>query len=528
MTDKTVFEYPLDLIVTTDAHYYSPKLGTDSPSYKKYDATNQKAVKDSPAIIAAAFAQIAKCNCKNIIFCGDATCDGDYNSHIEFIKILYALKKCGKRIFAITSTHDYQDNGLTNCYTGNVKTKIPAAKREELAKMYHSFGPDEAFSKFEMSYAVMLDSNYILLALNSDKNGKGRSGFSAEHRQWITEIAEAASKCNKRVLAFTHHPIISPSPIYSIIGKNDMMGDHCEISKFLADLGISLVFTGHSHVHNISYCFSQSGNILYDISTSALAGYPGYYRRVRICGDNIHISSEEIKESVSGINSLSDYLENKFLGMIDNTLDAAASDMDTFAACVDSMSIRPNVSYRIGWLIRPIAKLLKRLKLSTFARLVKSETSKADLSEVNNIKVIDLIRQLVLHLYSGNPPYNPNTAEYKTVMGLIVIFDGIFKILHIKFRLRDLLEPLLYNSTIDDRNTDIPYTANAKEIDSVCNNKYAETVVDSKKSPVVLMILILILIVFLPLIPIAAILLLLGAGINEIVYFKKIRGIKDE
>ena len=52
--NDTVFEYPLDLIVMTDAHYYSPKLGIDTPSYKKYDSTNQKAVKDSPAIISAA------------------------------------------------------------------------------------------------------------------------------------------------------------------------------------------------------------------------------------------------------------------------------------------------------------------------------------------------------------------------------------------------------------------------------------------------------------------------------------------
>ena len=32
-----------------------------------------------------------------------------------------ALKKCGKRVFAITSTHDFQDNGLTSCYTEDIK-----------------------------------------------------------------------------------------------------------------------------------------------------------------------------------------------------------------------------------------------------------------------------------------------------------------------------------------------------------------------------------------------------------------------
>lgn len=526
--NDTVFEYPLDLTVITDTHYYSAKLGVDTPSYKKYDATNQKAVKDSPEIIAAAFAQIAKSECENVIFCGDATCDGDYDSHVEFIELLYALKKCGKRVFAITSTHDYQDDGMTNCYTGNVKTKIPSAKRDELSEMYHSFGPDQAFSQFEMSYAAELDRNYILLALNSDKNGKGRSGYSPEHRAWIAKIANAAQQCSKRVIAFTHHPILSPSPVYSLIGKNDMMGEHDEIKNFLADLGISLVFTGHSHVHDISYDFSPNGNVIYDISTSALAGYPGFYRTVRICGNNVHISSVATTERVEGIDNLPDYLENKFIGMIDNTLNAAATDIDAFAACVDSMSVHPNVSYRIGWLIKPIARLIKRLKLGVFAKWVRSETHGADLTSAEDVGVFDFIRRLVLHLYSGNAPYTPDTAEYKIVIGFINIIDSVFALLRIKFRLSKLIRPLLYNSGIDDREADMPYTADEKTVKSVCNNKFEETVSESKKGPAVLAVLILTVIILLPLIPIIAVLLLIGAAINEIIFSKKIRGNSNE
>ena len=526
--NDTVFEYPLELIVMTDAHYYSPKLGIDTPSYRKYDSTNQKAVKESPVQISAAFAQSAKSDCENVIFCGDATCDGDYDSHVEFIELLYALKKCGKRVFAITSTHDYQDDGMTNSYTGDIKTKIPSAKRDELLKMYHSFGPDEAFSQFEMSYAAELDENYILLALNSDKNGKGRSGYSAEHKAWIAKIANAAGQCGKRVLAFTHHPILSPSPAYSLIGKNDMMGEHEEIKDFLADLGIGLVFTGHSHVHDISFDFSPSGNIFYDVSTSALAGYPGLYRTVRICGSNVHIESVATTEKVSGIENLPDYFENKFISMIDRTLDAAASDIDTFAACVDTMSIHPNVSYRIGWLVKPFARLIKKLKLGVFAKWVKSETHGADLSSAENESMFGLIRQLVLHLYSGNAPYTPDTAEYKIVIGFINIIDSVLKLLHIKIKLADLVRPLLYNSGIDDISADLPLNADRKSVNAICNNKYEETVFESKKGPAVLTILILAIIILLPLIPVIAVVLLLGAGINEIIFRKQIRGEKYE
>ena len=45
------------------------------------------------------------------------------------------------------------------------------------------------------------------------------------------------------------------------------------------DLGFDFVLTGHTHMHNISYC--KIGNKkFYDISTAALTGCPPYYRQI--------------------------------------------------------------------------------------------------------------------------------------------------------------------------------------------------------------------------------------------------------
>ena len=255
---------PLDLIVFTDAHYYSKKLGVDTESYKKYDSGNQKMVKDSEEVLKAAFNQMAKSDCKNIIFCGDSTCDGDPDSHAEFIALLTSLKNKGKRIFAITSTHDFQDNGVTHKYTGPVREEIPSVKREDIPELYKNLGPDEAASVFKdgLSYFAHLDDTYSVFALNSDRDGTGRSGYSEEMREWIIATAKEARAKGRKLLAFTHHPLVSPSPFYSLIGKNDMMGGHKEIREILADNGINIVFTGHSHVHDISYIFSEKGNVL--------------------------------------------------------------------------------------------------------------------------------------------------------------------------------------------------------------------------------------------------------------------------
>ena len=138
--------------------------------------------------------------------------------------------------------------------------------------------------------------------------------------------------------------------------------------------------------------------------------------------------------------------------------------------------------------------------------------------------MFDLIRQLVLHLYSGNAPYTPDTAEYKIVIGFVNIIDSVLKLLHIKMRLSDLVRPLLYNSGIDDSNADLPLNADKKAVNAICNNKYKETVSESKKGPAVLTVLILAIIILLPLIPVIAVALLIGAGVNEIIYRKQIRG----
>ncbi len=533
---------PLELIVFTDAHYYSKKLGVDTESYKKRDAGDQKMLKDSGEILAAAFSQIAKSDCKTVIFSGDATCDGDVDSHAEFIAMLYALKKCGKRVLAITSTHDFQDNGITGKYTEDVRQDTKAVTREEIPAMYSQFGPDEADSLYKdgLSYYVRLDENYGIFGLNSDRDGMGRSGYSEDMRAWIRETAEKEAADGKTLLAFTHHPLVSPSPFYSLIGKNDMMGGHKEIREMLADIGINLVFTGHSHIHDISYIFSEKGNCMYDISTSALAGYPGYMRKITVDGNTARVTSEHITEPVhiqfNGRN-LQEHLYNKFFGTVKLILKAAAEDINTFADCAIGISIPKKTSYKFGWIIKPIAKILNRLTIGNVAAWTKKETglTEYDYIDIRNDKVIDFILNLVMHLYEGDAPYTPDTPQYKITVGLLNIIDSILNTIHLPFskilkgyeKPHDLILPLLYNSGICDEKAELPLSPTRAEVDQICNNKYTEDVKESKKGPFIIGALILLLILLIPFLPLIAVSILIYYLIYRIKYSDEIRGAKQ-
>ncbi len=517
-----------DFIVITDAHYYSKNLGTDSESYRAFNAKAQKTVAKSSDIIKASFEKIKSDPCKNVVFCGDSTCDGEYESHSEFIALLKDLQDNGKNVFAITSTHDYQDDKITYKYTGAVREPIPAPAREELLPMYAPFGYNSAFSTYEMSYACKVDE-FMVLALNSDKNGNGRSGYSEKHLNWIKEMILTAKKEGREIIAFTHHPLVSPSPLYKLIGKNDMMGEHETIREILADSGLSLIFTGHSHIHDISYIFSKNGNVFYDVSTSALAGYPGFLRKIYFEKNSYKIETEKAFDAEKY--SFDSDLENQFFGMIKTTLQAAKTDVPLLAECLSAMSIPKKFTYRFGWLIKPLAKILDKITFKTVWKWTKKENglSKENIEKIKDKKAVDFILELVMLLYSGNAPYSPDTAEYKIAMSLFSIIDSFLKAIGLPFSkiikgfdsIDQLFEPLLFNSGIDDYNAELPKDATQADVEKICAGKSTEKIT-SKKGRGIATILIILVVIFIPLLPILA--LLLGAGflINRIKYSKEL------
>ncbi|MBQ8783587.1 MAG: metallophosphoesterase [Clostridia bacterium] len=528
---------PLTFTVITDLHYYAKENGVDTKSYERANAKSQLLMKDSAEVLTAAFAQMAKDKESDIILMGgDTTSNGEFTSHEGFINLCRALKRAGKRVYTITATHDFQDDGKTNCYLSDEAYKIDCAKREDLYEMYREFGMDEAIAlhKESMSYVVQLEEGYRLFALNDDKNLKGASGFSDELFMWIALQLKDARENDQQVIMMTHHPVISPSEFYSIIGKNDMMGEHALRREQLADLGVSFIFTGHSHVHDISYMFSQKGNPLYAISTTSPVGYPGYYRRVTLDPDNetLDIKTVRVDEdnnlSFNG-KALPQHLEDQFFGMIRNVIDAAATDIDDLAEKVQAFSVKKKLIYKIGWLIKPFAKWFRGLKVGTVAKWTKKETGlkPEDYAHIKDERVVDFAINLPMNLYAGDGAYTPDTPYYKITMGLLAIIDSfletigmpISKLLKGTDSIRSMVEPLLYKQGIPSKDVVLPLHPTKEKLLTLF--PIQQNTIHSKKGVGVLITLILLVIVAIPLLPAIALLLLIGFVVNQIKYGKK-------
>lgn len=510
---------PLKIQFIADLHYYSRKGGTEGKAYEKAESKSQKVIKDSDLVIKAGFDMLCDDDSTDIIIiAGDTTRDGERESHKEFIEMLYDLKARGKRVYVITATHDYRWMGVADGYDGDNVIKVDAVEdRHELWDMYYDFGPSEAISTFKdgLSYVVQLAPGYRLFALNDDTNerpeGENGSGYSDECMAWIMEQLEDAKKNDQYVIAMTHHPMITPSPFYQIIGGGNMQRNHETTREIFADNGLHCMLTGHTHVHDISYITTKKGNRFYDVSVGAMIGCPPTMRNVTFDPKNAKIDVETILiKDVPGLDTkglpFDEYMKEFFFGMIREVIWAMGYDIDRLAEMSDAFSIPGEKVKKLGWILKPVGKFLDKLTFKKIWKLCKKESGlkKADIADIADNKVTDFILELIQNLYCGDSPYGPDTREYKLTCGLLNIIDSLLNTIHLpigKFikgatSVRSLVEPLLWNSGYCDADAVLPMypiydDENPAPAEMFEQKEFVDTVKQSKKGPLVLAIIVL-------------------------------------
>lgn len=516
---------PLKIQFITDTHYYSRKNGTQGKAYEKDESKSQMVVKDSDLVLKRAFDMLCEDTSTDIVvLSGDTTRNGELTSHEEFIEMLRDLKKRGKRVYVITATHDFRDRGVSKGFVGDEQIEVLAVEeRHDLWDMYYEFGPNEAISTHphSLSYVVQLAPGYRLFALNDDTNykpeGERGSGYSDDCMKWIMEQLEDAKANDQFVIAMTHHPMISPSPFYSIIGKGDMQRNHEVTREIFADAGLQVMLTGHTHVHNIGYITTEKGNRFYDIACGALIGCPPVMRNVIFDPKNAKVDVDTVfVDNVEGLDtdgkSFPEYMKGFFFGMIAKVIWAMGNDIDVLADMTPAFSIPGEKVKKLGWLIKPIGKFLNKLTFKKIWKLCKKECGlkKSEIEDIKDNRVVDFILELVQNLYCGDSPYGPETREYKLTCGLLNVIDSFLDTIHLsigKFlkgatSVRSLVEPLLWkDSEFKDSDAVLPlYPLYDDENPAPKAEKKADfkdTVKKSKKGPLVLLILILLVVLIL-------------------------------
>lgn len=257
-----------------------------------------------------------------------------------------------------------------------------------------------------------------------------------------------AKRDGKFIFVCTHHPLVPPAPAYRIgAGKENRDMRSPVPGHTLADMGINLAFTGHTHFCDVGYVKSEKGNLLCDITVPSTRFYPPAYRIVDLDGNAGKIKYNctyittpqgfEIEE-----NSL---LEHYHRGMYKEYYGYITGSNAALKKILDNVKIKD-----VYFLVKNKARL-----------------SESEYNGIKDTKIFDLIIEIAFNMLIGDGKYTPDTPEYKFMMALCAKLDSIIdtqpfvdirKKYLAGYSVSQVIEPMLYNNSVSDREAELDFT----------------------------------------------------------------------
>jgi len=444
----------LKLWLFTDTHLYCREAEPE-----KEPGADQKTLLESGPILDAALADfLAQPDCGILLIAGDITCNGHADEHRALIEKLRGVQQAGKRVILITATHDY---GLAKIAEKNELPPLehPEGKvyRHEMRGLYDEFGFRDAIAHYDaddgLSYVAQLAPGYRLLCLNDDGNGRSFCGYDEPQMEWIFAQIERAKADGEILLGMTHHPTLPPSPIYPLFSSRDMLGDWKNATRRLADAGLRVMFTGHTHMLNIADMTTPDGNQYWDVNTSSLVGYPGVFRVIELEGRRVKVTTRAIEDfdwDRGGL-SVREYLKKHFDYLLRSIIESAANDIDKLADHAGGFSVEKATIYKLRLPITVAGKIVNKITLGGVGSLLLCRRKAP--KDVRRHSMKELFLELIRNIYGGEEHYSPETPIGQSLLA----FAGRAQCFLKKKlaggpmeNLVDFLASLIYDPTPDD------------------------------------------------------------------------------
>lgn len=307
--------------VASDTHYVHPvkQAGTtlaDEGWITTFNSESESLTNQSGFIIDEFLKECAENpKCQFVLITGDLATHGrDYVSEHEAVAAKFRKfeKETGKQVYVINGNHD--------------NAKDMPVDHKKFTEIYHEFGYDEALSTDEgtCSYSANLNDEYTLVALDTcDERYRVVPNNDITRMDWAVKQIKAAKKQGKKVIMIMHHNLLEHNPFQKLNEKNYVVNTPYSFAGLLADLGVKLVFSGHTHCNNVKSYTSFLGNTIYDFSMSSLGNFPAEYKYFNLTDSKIsyetkkinHIDADKLAEVCKGFS-------NEALEMMNNNLQA--------------------------------------------------------------------------------------------------------------------------------------------------------------------------------------------------------------
>lgn len=293
------------IAVISDDHLYDTEaLGTDGTAFQKYLSGDRKMLVESEKILDTALEQIKNSGTEYLLISGDLTKDGEKVNHELLAEKLAAFEdESGIEVFVINGNHDIS-NAHAVSFTDNGTYPTDTVDTEMFKEIYTDFGYDLAVAEDpnSLSYAADLGDDYRLIVMdaciynNDAENPQQQTGgkFSDETLAWVLNQIEAARRDGRTPIGMMHHGLVPHTAIQPTFFSEYLVDDYANVSKALADAGMSLVFTGHFHSQDAAYITTEAGNVLHDVETGSLVTDPSPIRYVALDGSTASYVSAPI------------------------------------------------------------------------------------------------------------------------------------------------------------------------------------------------------------------------------------------
>ncbi len=395
---------PLKFYLITDTHYFKNSLGAYGEEYERFMDFEQKCFAETQAINEAAFDFLAGADEADIVLiAGDLSFNGEKESNEAFSKLLHDFKeKSGKRIFAVTAGHDFNDNPF--CFDENGRGTPEGTKFSDLYGYYKDFGYTDAieFNEKHLSYVAELSDDVRLLVICNDIDGQKHITYDDEFLGWIEAQAKKAQADGKMMIAMEHYPVLPGQPVLALIG-DARQSEAQKLIDTLADNGVHLIFTGHMHNQSINVAQTAKGNLFYDVCTGSAIGCPAFMRLVTVQDEKtVDIRSIPIpdfewdKKGMSG----EEYLKAQFDRMIRTLIDCMEHDPERL---MRKLNIKSNPTLKKIFPL--IGKKVSKLTVGGFARLLMIKVDPSIKKELFVDFAVDMVRSV----FEGNQPYVEGT-----------------------------------------------------------------------------------------------------------------------
>ena len=452
----------------TDTHYYSKKnynydyVNAPQANTEICMRASEESFKKALEIIAA------DKDTNTFIITGDLTNHGDAYSHEEMVALLKDATEKGLDPYVVTDAHDYPHFDVHDIdENGNKVLFTDHLKRDKVVPMYYSFGRDKSFDSFtdDTTYIAEIFPKLYYIAMGYDVDAEGRNpSFSDELMAWVKGHVEKIKEKGGAVICSTHMPIVTPSPAYKVMGKGHTFLDGEKRIRELADMGVRFFLSGHTHIQRMLEITTDKGNKIYSVQTSSLAGFPPKMRKVTIDTDKGIVDIKTIDIDLPELNlgmSFTEYARKGFLGIVESIPYNMEHDVEAFLETDGGISLPKDLITKYPKVVMFLGRKLNGLTYGSIAKFSKKyhNLTKTELALVKDKKFVDLVFSLVANLYRGNASYTPDSAEYKIMMGTMKKLEKLASVLPIDLKkilsgytLSEVVEPLLYNSGLDDDN----------------------------------------------------------------------------